>query len=111
MDNSLKKANLEYIKKARTKIEQGWTQGCFARTKWGISCGAVDPSACYWCTEGALIFAASGNTYTYATLARIFESRLGRTNLSTWNDNKEMTKQDVLAGFDLVISQLEAELN
>lgn len=110
MDNSLKKNNLEYIKKARAKIEEGWTQKCFARTKNGVSCSAIDPSACYWCAEGALIFSVRGQMVKYTQLSLIMENRLGRRNLSTWNDLEIMTKEDVLHGFDFVIQALESEL-
>lgn len=115
MDNSPKRANLEYIKLARAKIAEGWTQDSYARTAKGQSCGACDPSACSWCAEGALIHAAGGNSLKYINLNRIVANRLGKNRrrsftLPYWNDELCKTQDEVLAGFDQVIKELESEL-
>lgn len=113
MDNSPKRANLEYIKKARAKIDEGWTQNAYARTAKGTACGACDPSARSWCAEGALIHAAGGNSVKYLTLYKIVVSRLANNRYKTlpsWNDDLCETKEEVLVGFDRVIKSIESEL-
>jgi hypothetical protein len=97
----------EQLIAARAKIEAGWTQHEFARDVDGNSLGLhpkridFSKAACV-CMSGALeAVGAEGHVDGLA-----YEALRAHTSviLSTWNDDKRRTKEEVLAVFDKAIA-------
>ena len=85
----------EVYNKAADVVEKGWTQGTFARDKWGDECYFRDPLAVSWCLSGALSLAFNSpfGLNSYKTVRNYL--RIG-TSLSIWNDDPYRTQKDVV---------------
>jgi hypothetical protein len=91
------------LRKARSFIERGWSQGKYARDADGNACPSGSYRARSWCFNGALS-AADISLNTDDFIADTFKKcRV------TWNDKPERTQSEVLAKFDELIAKAEAE--
>lgn len=89
------------LRKARTFIERGWTQGQYARDASGKSAWPTDYFAVRWCLGGALYCASPKTKWLFVDPANG-----GIVHMPDWNDAPERTQADVLACIDNSIAAL-----
>ena len=87
------------LKQARKRIEQGWTQGAFARDKNGKETYEYDLTAVKWCALGATRYGDSQD---------FLEAFLEQSHLAEFNDTDGRTQAEVLELFDIAIICAEA---
>lgn len=96
------------LKIVRALIQQGWTQGTYAKNGKNQSCFPRDPHAVSWCLLGACARTRNEINTTFV-LQAILRRRGVNPLLSAWNDAEHRTKQEVL---DLINEAIaEAHLN
>jgi hypothetical protein len=92
---------LELIRRARRRIEKGWTQGAYARDSRGSLIASDSPEASCWCVLGALGEDVRGSHESelvdpiYARLHGLIDC----DSLALWNDAPDMTQERVLEVF------------
>lgn len=95
--------------KALTDTPAKWTQHEFARNKDDIFVSALDPDACCFCINGAIIRASRNvRSDTLKALLRKALSKPWET-ITKFNDHPDTTHTDVMAFFDRAIALAEAE--
>ena len=100
----------EILIQARGLVEQGWTQGAFARDVDNNPINALDTDACSWCVKGAMRCVIG---YTISEAIDICEKLLYKSissqfsSVSQFNDYAGTTKSDVIELFDKAIESLE----
>lgn len=98
---------LNILKRARTKISDGWCQSAYARNRLGHSVAERGGSATAFCAVGAL-WAISSNIDEVDAACLLLNSVIGEHNsLSAWNDALSRTQADVLAAYDKAIAKAE----
>lgn len=100
---------------ARALIEKGWTKGASARNAARASVSEYSAAACAFCTIGALrrayldCHAFAGELYaaTDALTDQLPARRrgLGRATILQYNDNRQRTKEEILALFDAALKE------
>jgi hypothetical protein len=105
MDGGVMKTS-EVLKAAKAKLEQGFTQGEYARDALGCGTTAASSEAVCWCSLGAIdavadMLSPEGD--------RAVDALSGRMDgwIPSFNDTH--TKEEVLAKFDEAIALAEAE--
>lgn len=110
---------LQILERAREKLAQGWTRGCYARDNKDNNVDPLSPEACQFCAYGALHAAVGLGVYSALTPElRLAENTLKKIlrqdeflidglsrGLATFND--QMTQDDVLDLFDTAIAELK----
>ena len=91
--------------KARALIEKGWTQGAFAKDKYGETVGTTDPTASQWCATGALM-AIVGTRARYSYCVKLLDQIL-QEGIIIFNDSPCRTKEDILALYDKAIAEYQ----
>lgn len=96
------------FREVRKLIEQGWTQGAYARSASGYSVDSNStPDAVCWCLSGAIIRVATAQAIpVYKIRDRLREVlflRVGNGSIVVWNDAPLRTKEEVLALLDFAI--------
>jgi len=108
----------DVLRAAKAFIEQGWTQGCFAREAKGYPVSATYGGATQFCAVGALNRAAweSGAAPKRAIEAQThlrsaLDVRTGKAypSVSEYNDKWNRTKEEILSLFDEAILIAEKE--
>ena len=95
------------LKKVREIIENGWTQGSYARNQNGYSVAETSSDACCWCLSGALWkLDDSHDTSQARQLLEEGCQKNGFNGIATFNDYPQTTKQDVLNLIDSVMETL-----
>lgn len=91
---------------AKGRIEQGWCQGVLARDGHGEEITPNHPAAVAWCAFGAI-----GTKEDALSQADLFlmKAHGPNTDVVSWNDAPERTREDVLALFDKAIALAESE--
>jgi hypothetical protein len=95
------------IRAARRLLEKGWTQGTWAKDRWGNQLASWGhPRAAKWCLLGALYRAADELGYSppspeggkaIARVEKVILNQTGQTfSPEGWNDRHNRTKQEVL---------------
>lgn len=102
------------LKEARKLVNRGWSQGAFARDAAGNNVNRDDPSACHYCTLGAILTATDclpGGGFVYReTVDRLMRAIEGMKEtqipygIVVWNDDPDVTKDLVLAAFEKAIA-------
>jgi hypothetical protein len=92
---------IQEIREAAAQLlEQGWTQGYYARDAKGEECSPTSDTAVRWCFNGALIAVAGGKSgfgVRHAIRARAAaESGIGNS-IGFWNDAPSRTQAEVVA--------------
>jgi len=101
---------VELLRGMRSKIEQGWTQGCSARNRDGHAVVAYSDDACQWCLIGSISAQAMVNsifvsrTSAYRILIELLQNRNEKPDLAFFNDAEGRTKEAVLELIDEAIS-------
>ena len=100
---------------ARALIEKGWTKDASARNAARASVSEYRADACAFCTMGALhrayldcdAFAGELYAATDALADQVPLRRKGpsRTTLIQYNDNRQRTKEEILALFDAALKE------
>lgn len=117
---------IKFLKKVKRIIKKGWTQGEYARNKYGHEISPLNRNACKWCMVGACIRAANTG-YHSDGWEKIYRNNLGRCpqieifinssfdnkiskyfstigqNIINWNDSCK-TKEEVLSRLNSMIS-------
>ena len=108
----------DVLRRAADLVDQGWTQGAFARLADGQSCRSRDSDAASFCLVGALDVAgyqASAHVYSIypscLSVLRALLNKRGEIDLAvegflTWNDNPDRKKREVV---DLLLEAARAE--
>jgi hypothetical protein len=96
----------EVLVKARAKIEQGWTQGTFARNGNQEYVYPTDSDAVSWCVRGAICVVVVEETEDLGFRARRLLASANQITegLAVWNDTPGRTQAEVLAAFDKAIA-------
>lgn len=93
----------DVLVKARSKIEQGWTQGAYARDAYGNVVHEESSRAVRWCLSGAI--SATGAPGPVKIRARsAIDNALEYVTVVGFNDTS--TKAEVLRLIDRVIARL-----
>lgn len=119
--NKLTKEHVGVLQTAKSIVADGWVQKAFACDKDNRSVAALDPSACEFCSAGALIKALGSEglesglyeTCLYALTVQINlgkERRFDSQGVVPWNDAYGRTKQEVVALFQATIDSIKKEL-
>ena len=89
----------EIYNKAADLIEEGWTQGAFARDKQGKHTHPCGGGAKSWCLSGALVAVACPvpKNYVPTCPVRLAEGLMLKGELNSWNDVLGRTKEQVIA--------------
>jgi hypothetical protein len=102
----------EKLREARALIEQGWTQGEYARGKSGRKAHPVGRYARCFCAVGAL--GAANRHWPHAGMVglkylnvAIGRMSVGESLVFDWNDVEWRTQAQVLAAFDRAIELAE----
>ncbi len=96
---------LSILRRARQRIEKGWTQGASARNKNDHVCQTESRAARSWCLAGSLMPGSNTNSECIKRLRRLTRY----TILNVWNDAKHRTQSEVLALLDRAIKEIEQE--
>lgn len=100
---------LEMLKNARAHIEKGWVQGPTAVNENGSSVPAIAPTACRWCSYGALVKENEGKCSSDVLLAceNLLEKAIPDSDYTqgyiNWQEEPGRKKEEVLAMFDQAI--------
>ena len=107
--------NKEILRRARSYIENGWTQSCCARDKNGNSVMYRNQEAVSFCLIGSIRRAIADDMLLpmssaldlrpVGAILRDVKNNMNLT-LPTWNDSPTRTKQEVLDFLDLAIEQV-----
>lgn len=98
---------VEILRAARRLIEdpEHWARGAFARNQFGVSTGITSPTACSWCSIGAL-HKVSDNAEEAKVHLKLAISQLHPSlggEIADFNDLHSITHAEVLAVFDKAI--------
>ena len=107
----------ELMELARFLISKGWNQKSGATTEDGRFCGTNSPEAHNYCVIGAMYRAVHDTSFGMSDrrqsglshhLGRIFQ-RANKMNpeishIANWNDDKNRTKEQVLAAMDKAVA-------
>jgi hypothetical protein len=103
----------DFLRAMRQRIEQGWIQGGYAKTKDGWVCRPESELACAWCLSGAMLNVGTQHpglldAITYlrqAILSSAFASPSASYGgeIIYFNDKKGRTKEEVLAKIEEAI--------
>ena len=85
---------------ARKLIEQGWTQGTYARDANGEDVDATDDRAVCWCSYGAIVRAYDEDFEAAEAARDVLRAAVGTKYAASWNDAPERTQAEVLQAFD-----------
>lgn len=90
-------------------IEGGewWTQGCFARSSARYRIGFLDPEACCFCAEGAILaigLSDEAREHVYAEAFRVLND-----DVTCWNDAPGRTAREVASLMLDAADQLRGE--
>ena len=107
----------DVLRRAADLVDQGWTQGAFARSATGQACRSWDSDAASFCLVGALDVAsyqASAHVYSiYSSCLTVLRTLLKKRgelgngkDLQAWNDNPDRKKREVV---DLLLEAARAE--
>lgn len=100
--------DVEILKAARARIEQGWCQRAYAQDAEGSYVSTLSPDADSYCLSGAL-WATAGLDDKAVARCLVLLSEDGRAcGVIAWNDQPERTKEEVLARYDQAIAKAEA---
>lgn len=102
------------LRQARSFIERGWTQRYYAVDEHGEKAWACGSDAARWCIRGAVIASAAERedftirhkVYSYLVQGSGNEHE---DSITSWNDDPNRTKEEVLAAFDRAIALAEVE--
>ena len=107
---------LAVLKKAREKIEKGWTQLAYARRPDGTVVHSNHGDANCWCLSGAIDCAYKElelddrSTLSSGAYRAVYDTIVQENHVDTiaeWNDRPGRTVEQVLAVLDRTISDLE----
>jgi hypothetical protein len=92
--------NLELLCKVREKLSApgSWTQGAFARDRYGHDVPPDSPYATSWCLEGAAV-AVGASAYRLHKALNVF-------SVAWWNDGPQRTHEEVLTMLNRAIWKL-----
>src|SRR5690242_2932574 len=79
-----------------------WTKDHFSLDKDGGDVSPRNPKAACWCVLGALM-RVSGNSATLLEAEELFRKAIGRNSTAKWQDERDVTHNDVMAAFDRAI--------
>lgn len=105
---------VDVLRRARDLLlTKGWTQGAFARNKYGRSITALSRDAVCYCAYGAIDRASRRGKGDLAEASCDLLRRAARFRSSTskWNDRRGRTKREVLRAFAKAIRIGEREAN
>ncbi|WP_158809644.1 hypothetical protein [Beijerinckia sp. L45] len=89
----------------RSIVEKGWCQGAFARNQIGDVVLVDAPEACSFCLIAAISKSTAGSE-AWGNAVFAFKSAIGwNSALSTWNDQPDRTRDEVLAAIDAGIAR------
>lgn len=95
----------EELTAVRKLIEQGWTQGHYARNAEGDVADLMDNDACTFCLRGAIYRVTGYDEGKYLPIIQLLNSRVySFPGIINWNDAPGRTKAEVL---DLIDETLE----
>jgi hypothetical protein len=84
-----------------------WTQGAWARDRFGEPVPACDETARCWCAEGALYRVCAGDTALCVAAIEALKNTLHRRNVKRWNDDRANRRVDVVAALRKAAADLE----
>ena len=108
---------IEILEGAKVKIRQGWCKGPMARDKNGLAVWADHPSACEWCSTGAVMAVSADRAPgKYGHVLKELNRHLrlsGITDKGIISVNEDpWTKRDhILSIFDGTIQRLKTEMS
>ncbi len=102
---------LDIVRGAIKRIEQGWCKEDYARDAWGRRVSPVAGDACVWCLEGSIGLSFRGD-YSRKRLVQRLEKSAGilgsGKTLADWND-EQLSRDTILHALRLVEAELIAE--
>lgn len=106
--NKSARVAIDTLRRTRERIAKrsAWTQGVYARTKYGKACISNDPRAVRWCLIGALSCEAVVGTDEWRTAINALTNVTGSASLAYWNDNRKK-HAEVPAAIDRAIQLIE----
>ena len=103
--------------RAKEILEQGWTQGTYARDEHGVEADWASPEAVTFCSVGAVYRATSElepdrtsdvfDPLRWLARAALLRHVLGKHGVNTvgFNDHPDRTQEEVVAVFDELCNQ------
>lgn len=103
-------AAADVLKRMRTLLRRGWTQGCGARSGRGREVAFYSPKAVAWCIYGAnnkACFDLNADHNLSIRVSRVLLQCLpkGEHLLAHWNDQQGRVKKDVITLVDCAIKK------
>lgn len=100
----------DILRAARELIStpEKWTQEWYSRDESG-EWVSLSTASCF-CAVGALARASGlddASDFEDRTLSKFFERAIGASSIVNWNDDKDRTHAEILAGFDRAIALAE----
>jgi hypothetical protein len=95
----------EVLIEARKKVEQGWTQGVYARLANGTPASLTESDATCWCTSGAIYASLMPQTFAFEARRVFIDANDLAVGIAEWNDAPGRTQAEVLAAFDKAIAE------
>lgn len=97
---------VDVLRAARERIEKGWCQGDYARSKHGRVVDSDDPEAALWCASGALWAEVDlSQIDVYGHAQSLLERYVADDCIEDWNDAPGRDKAEVLNLFDKAIEE------
>ena len=100
------------LRKAALYIKKGFTKGACARNAGGWAVPIQDKTACSFCILGAISKVVQDDAhpaFNYADNQLRLKEISGAAFLSTWNDQRERTKEDVVNFLRACANKLETD--
>ena len=88
-------------------VEQGWTKGANARNENGVITDMDHDNARFLCARSAVLKAFKNDSSMEIIYIRKIYDKTNCMSLTTWNDNSERTKEEVIQLFQ----EIEKEMN
>lgn len=98
------------LKRAKSLIRRGWTQGSYARNRGDTSIVVESPNACKFCLRGAVERAhldLQADSEYYWAAQRVLEKTIRKETVIQYNDKSGRKKDEILKKLDMAITRSE----
>lgn len=96
---------VQVLMEGKKLIERGWCQGALARNEGGLRVPIYDSRVTSVCSVGALVAGSAehGDVCEAEDLLRV-AAGVYHSDVPTWNDDPQRTKEEVIQAFDDAIA-------